>query len=381
MSEYQYHEWQTLERPLTADEQNAVDELSSHIDVTATQAIVTYHWSDFRHDPLEVLAKYFDAYLYFANWGTRRLAFRFPKGLVDAAAIDASYCDEDYLHIKTIGDVHILECEMHEDGGYVEWIEERGLLSTLARLRDDIIRGDHRALYLFWLHVMNVESREYEEEDKDNPDGLFYDPEPPPPIGLKQLSPSLRALIDFFGIDPFLVSAAAERSPNLSPTNQPDFAPLIARLTRQECDEFLLKIVNAEPSVVATLRKRLLSFKHSKPDVRTERRTFGELLDTAEKIRQAETRRQAEARQRKHIAEMQELAKQEAQTWQEVEHLIQSGYTAQNYDSATVLLSKLHQLAEFQEKQAGFDTKLGTLVKKYKSRSALMRRWKRIGWV
>ncbi|MGD8406851.1 MAG: hypothetical protein PVJ21_24545, partial [Anaerolineales bacterium] len=212
MSEYQYHEWQTLERPLTADEQNAVDELSSHIDVTANQAIVTYHWSDFRHDPLEVLAKYFDAYLYFANWGTRRLAFRFPTGLVDAAAIDASYCDEEYLHIKTIGDVHILEFEMYEDGGYDEWIEERGLLSTLARLRDDIIQGDHRALYLFWLHVMDVESRGYEEEDKDNPDGLFYDPEPPLPVGLKHLSPSLRALIDFFEIDPFLVAAAAERS-------------------------------------------------------------------------------------------------------------------------------------------------------------------------
>jgi hypothetical protein len=381
MSEYQYHEWQTLERPLTADEQNAVNELSSHIDVTAAQAIVTYHWSDFRHDPLEVLAKYFDAYLYFANWGTRRLAFCFPKGLVDATAIDTSYCDEDYLHIKTIGDVHILEFEMYEDGGYDEWIEERGLLSTLAHLRDDIIQGDHRTLYLFWLHVMDVESRGYEEEDKDNPDGLFYDPEPPLPVGLKQLSPSLRALIDFFEIDPFLVSAAAKRSPSLSPSNQPDFAPWIARLTRQECDEFLLKIVNAEPGAVATLRKKLLSFEQSKPDVRTEPRTFGELLDAGEKIRQAETRRQAEERRRKHIAEMQDLEKQESQTWQDVERLIQSGYTAQNYDSATALLSKLHQLAGFQGTQTNFDIQLGGLAEKFKSRSALMRRWKKMGWL
>ena len=57
MSEYQYHEWQSLDRPLTAAEQNAVDGLSSHIDVTSTQAIVTYHWSNFKHDPIEVLAK------------------------------------------------------------------------------------------------------------------------------------------------------------------------------------------------------------------------------------------------------------------------------------------------------------------------------------
>lgn len=98
MSEYQYHEWQTLGRRLSAEEQNAVDGLSSHIDVTATQTIVTYHWSDFRHDPLKVLAKYFDAYLYLANWGTRRLAFRFPNGMVDVPVIEA-YCDEYHLNI------------------------------------------------------------------------------------------------------------------------------------------------------------------------------------------------------------------------------------------------------------------------------------------
>ena len=36
MSEYQYYEWQTLERPLIASEQKAVNGLSSHIDVIAT---------------------------------------------------------------------------------------------------------------------------------------------------------------------------------------------------------------------------------------------------------------------------------------------------------------------------------------------------------
>ncbi|MBI5349435.1 MAG: hypothetical protein HZB77_09005 [Chloroflexi bacterium] len=73
MSEYQYYEWQTLDRPLTEEEQDAVNGLSSHIDVSSTNAVVTYEWSDFKHDPLKVLAKYFDAHLYLANWGSRRL--------------------------------------------------------------------------------------------------------------------------------------------------------------------------------------------------------------------------------------------------------------------------------------------------------------------
>jgi hypothetical protein len=68
MSEYQYYEWQTIDRALTAAEQAAVNKLSSHIDVTSTRAWVEYHWSDFKHDPKQVLARTFDAFLYYANW-------------------------------------------------------------------------------------------------------------------------------------------------------------------------------------------------------------------------------------------------------------------------------------------------------------------------
>jgi len=379
MSEYQYHEWQTLERPLTVAEQKAVNELSSHIDVTSTQASVTYNWSSFRHDPISVLAKYFDAYLYLANWGTRRLAFRFPQKLVDVVAIEA-YCDEYHTTIKTVDDVQILECDMDEEEGFDEWIDERGLLSTLAHLRDDIIQGDYRALYLAWLKAMLLESGGYD-EDEDDPENFFNDPEPPLPAGLKQLSPPLNAFMGFFDIDPFLVAAAAELSPSLSPAQQAEFAPLISRLTRQECDEFLLKIVNAEPGAVAALRTRLLSFEDSKPKVDSNLRTFGDLLRTAEKLQQAESKRQAEEGRKKHIAEMQELAKREVQTWQDVENTLKSDYTASNYDYATTLLDKLQQLAEFQGTQSNFDIRLRALVDEYKGRSALIGRWKKKGWV
>src|SRR6266511_5168730 len=134
MSEYQYYEWQALERPLTAAEQAAVNNLSSHIDVTYSQVIFTYEWGDFKHDPIQVLAKYFDAHLYITNWGTRHLAFRFPGGLLDVKTIER-YTDEDHIRIKTIGNVQILEIEINEDEGYDEWVDEHGLLSTLSRLR------------------------------------------------------------------------------------------------------------------------------------------------------------------------------------------------------------------------------------------------------
>jgi hypothetical protein len=379
MSEYQYYEWQTLERPLTAAEQAAVNGLSSHIDVTSSQAIVTYNWGNFKHDPIKVLAKYFDAYLYIANWGTRRLVFRFPKGLLDAAAIEP-YCDEYHAHIENVGDVQVLEFEMSEEEGFDEWMDERGLLSTLARVRDDILQGDYRALYLAWLKAMSLESDDYN-EDEDDPENLFNDPEPPLPAGLKQLTPPLKAFADFFEIDPFLISAASERSRSLTPLQEADFAPWISRLSRRECDEFLFKIVNAESGAVTALRKKLLSFEKPVPRVETHPRTFGELLKTAEKLSQTEARHQAEEKRKKHIAEMQELAKREAQTWQDIEILLRSGYTARNYDDATGWLSKLQQLSEFQGTQENFKIRVRDLSERYKKRPALIERLEKKGWI
>lgn len=96
MSEYQYHEWQTVDRVLTPEEQATVNDLSSHIEVSSSRAMVTYHWSDFRHDPKQVLLQYFDAYFYLANWGSLRLMFRFPKGLLDEADL-SPYCMNEYI--------------------------------------------------------------------------------------------------------------------------------------------------------------------------------------------------------------------------------------------------------------------------------------------
>ena len=101
MSEYQYFEWQTADRLLTEAEQSAVNRLSSHIEVSPSQAVVTYAFGDFKHDPKKVLAQYFDAHLYMANWGSRRLMFRFPNGLADSKAMEP-YCLKEFISLKTV---------------------------------------------------------------------------------------------------------------------------------------------------------------------------------------------------------------------------------------------------------------------------------------
>ena len=89
MSEYQYYEFLAIDRPLTPDEQQAVAQLSSRVDPHPRRAAFVYHWSDFPRRAVDVLAQYYDAMVYVANWGTRQLVFRFPKALIDPAQIEA----------------------------------------------------------------------------------------------------------------------------------------------------------------------------------------------------------------------------------------------------------------------------------------------------
>lgn len=74
MSEYEYYEFQAIDRPLTKEEQQAVARLSSRVAPHPWQAEFVYHWSDFPADPREVLARYYDAMLYIAYWGSRERA-------------------------------------------------------------------------------------------------------------------------------------------------------------------------------------------------------------------------------------------------------------------------------------------------------------------
>ena len=129
MSEYQHCEWQTVDRLLTDGEQEAVSHLSSHIDVSSSRAVVSYSWGSFKHAPLQILARYFDAHLYLANWGSRRLMFRFPAGLVNREAIEP-YCVQNRIAIKTCEDFDILDMDLSEEEGG-DWIEAEGSLSGL----------------------------------------------------------------------------------------------------------------------------------------------------------------------------------------------------------------------------------------------------------
>ena len=382
MSEYQYHEWQAVDRVLTPEERAAVNGLSSHIEVSFSRAVVTYHWSSFRHDPKQVLLSYFDAYFYLANWGSLRLMFRLPNGLIDKADMEP-YCIDEYITFETIGRYQVLDLDFHpEEGG--GWMEAEAGLSHFIRLRADLLEGDYRLLYLAWLRAKTMHGDVYADEgyEDDDPDSPAYDREPPVPPGLRKLSPSLQNFVQVFEIDPFLMQAAAEASPDLKQDFFVDYRELIGRLSRAECDDILVRLAEGEPGAGLALRKRLGGCLHQERPQPPGGRTIQQLLRRAEQLEKAEKERRAQVARQKHIAEMKALATREAQVWQQVDTLLSTGRRiASVYDEATALLEKLNQLAEFRDTRDSFQGQLHQLAQEYASRPALIDRWRKRGWV
>lgn len=374
MSEYQYYEWQTIDRPLTSQERTAVNRLSSHIDVTSTRAQVDYSWGDFKHDPMDVLADYFDAYLYIANWGSRELAFRFPQDLLQVEAIQP-YLVQDYVTLERRKGRWILAFDMADEDDWFDWIEPGSDLSDFASLRGDILRGDYRVLYLAWLRGMEILSS-YEEEEEEL--------EPPVPAGLGKLTAPLQTFVNWSGLDAQLLKAAQKDSPAAlsaaHPPSETDWKAGIAQLSREECESFLLRLVADEAHLSLALRRRLTQEAGSPPlDPSVSQRTLAELIKTQETLREAESQRRAEAARKKQEQTMADLAQREEAIWHEVETRLAGSYKPKDYDFATAELARLHQLAVYRQSLPTFQRRFDALIGPYRGRSSLMARLERVG--
>jgi hypothetical protein len=371
MSEYQYFEWLAIDRPLNDKQLAEVSRLSSHMDVvTPTQAVVTYSWGDFKHDPIKVLAEYFDGFLYVSNWGTTQLAFRFPAGAVDPRSIQP-YLSGDDITFSRKGAYAILEIRIDdENGGGDDWMEEERLLGRIAPARQQIIDGDYRALYLGWLARVSL----FRNAGDNFSNELEEMIEPPAPANLNNLNGALAALRELFNIDKHLVEAAAMRSPKASEPSPADLRAAIKALPRERADDYLLRLLNDEPQLGSALRKEIMPPRVASASDE-EPRTAAELLAEAARLKSGAQKHQAEAARHARIAELEKLALREESAWGAVDKLLQQGKTTL-YGSAVQQLVDLRDLAQHRGTLPAFQARLGEIVTRYGSRRALMNRLK-----
>jgi hypothetical protein len=379
MSEYQRYEWMTSDRPLTPAQLDAVRRLSSHIDASSTHGLVEYQWGDFKHDPIEVLHEFFDGFLYWANWGAPELALRFPHGILPIDLLDG-YEVEEVVTFMQRADYDLLDIHFGDLEAPDEWADYE--LRSLIALRQELMDGDLRVLYIVWLasqHMMGSADDESGEIDDIDEHEIAVPPVPP---ALGALTAAQQALADLLQVPHELLVAAARHS-NATPTStQDDVAGWVALLPAVRRTEYLVRLARHEPGLSRQLVKELrelgqrsqksLGRSSTSPDLGA-RVTHTTLLAESRAIRiqweceQHEQERLARQRQLQQVHEHQD------QYWHQVEMAVTRGSGA-GYDEATRLLSELRAVAARFQEDTVFQARFQAWVRPHLRRPAFVRR-------
>jgi hypothetical protein len=296
MSEYQYYEFMAVDRALDEQQLAELRALSTRARITPTSFVNTYHWGDFRGSPSKLMERYFDAFLYLANWNRRELMVRLPRRLLDIETA-ARYCPADAASAWAAGNHVIVSLTSEEEQEFDEGGE--GWLGSIIPVRADIAAGDLRALYLGWL--LCAQAGELEDDDL----------EPPVPPNLTRLTASLRGLIDFLSIDEDLVAVAAAGSPEVGTDQGSDeeLARCIEGLPVAEKNALLLRAVHGDGAHLRTeLLRRIRPGANGGAAAGDGQRTVAGLLAAAESRREERKRRAAEQKARERARREREAA-------------------------------------------------------------------------
>ena len=373
MSEYQRYEFITSDRPLTPAQLDAVNTLSSHIEASSTHAFIEYHWGDFKHDPINVLHEFFDGFLYWANWGAPELAFRFPHGILPADLIDG-YDLDDFVTLTRYPDYDILDIHFGEMEGPDEWIDYE--LGSLIAIRDELMDGDLRSLYIVWLAGQRMgEGYDDDEEEDDDDEEDEESSVPPVPPGFDTLTAAQQALAELLQLpEELLVAAARHSSATVSSTD--DVAAWIKLLPPDRHNDYLVRLARNEPGLSRHLVKELRELNQDKTRVTPstgERVTYATLRDESKAIKTQLEREKREQEQMARQRHLQEIHDHQDDYWHQVE-LAVTRSTGAGYDEALQLLIELRGAADQFKETQEFQERFRAWVRPHLRRPAFVKR-------
>ena len=333
MSEYQYLEFLAVDRPLTAREMDHLRGISTRAQITPVSFINEYSWGGLKADPRDFMRRFFDVHVFIANWGDAIFMVRLPKEAIDQKTLKA-FCTSPQLEFEKLPEHWLLtwslgETEDYDRFGYVD--EGPGLMTRLAPLREELLRGDLRSLYIGWLRAVTAE--------ETDPDDL----EPLPLNGLNQLTAAQLALAEFIEVDIDLLAGVG----NGSQTNQADAADDAAldawldKLPKNEVRGYLRQMLDGQgASAERALKRRHAAWQEQSAPAKGVRRSVAELWQLAEQakalrlIEEAKARRQAEAeRNRQRDSWLTKLATDFPRAWKSAHDDANKGH-AHAYDAA-----------------------------------------------
>lgn len=386
MSEYQYYEFTAVDRPLTPQQQAELRNRSTRATITATSFINEYHWGNLKGDPLNWMQHYFDAHVYSANWGSCCLMLRLPIFSLDTETLKlftaASQTDGQSFYIEAFtttqtSDYWILQWSFNDDSGRYErfWSERDGpgWMASLLPIRDELMRGDTRPLYLGWLaRVCNGEIGQ-------------NDLEPPIPPGLQSLTPAQTALTAFLLIDPDWLAAAATSSQVLPDCSNidPEIDDWIATQSLDDMRAIMrLLLEKRGQEAERKLQQRFLSWQRESLPISQNpmRRTVAEInaeRDVARVKRLEHEQQQQAAENAKRHAErkqyLERLAANSETAWATIDKTLQRG-SGLAYDQALKTLIDLSEALDQAGRENDFRHRLVKLQSVHGKRGAWVKR-------
>jgi len=376
MSEYQYYEFLTIDRPLDDAQMRELRACSSRGTISRSRFVNHYDYGDLKANPGDWIERHFDAFLYLANWGTRQFSLKLPCTTLPPD-LARQYCRGWPASARVAGDALILDF-LQEDGDQEDWDDGSGWLGALVPLRTDLIAGDHRALYLAWL--LCVENGEVDGDAT----------EPPLPLGLGTLNAPLEAFVEFLQIDSDLIDVAARNSrENDAAAEHEALGNWIAALADDEKTALLLDCAMGSTSCVGgdLLRRfrsqcgSVASAVEAPPRTVAELRAATALIKAERRRREAErTERERKRREREEVKRradyLDNLAAQQPDAWQHIDALI-AERQARSYDTAVQMLQDLQDLALRDGDDAEFAERLFALRAEHRRKSTFIERLQR----
>jgi hypothetical protein len=364
MGSYEYHEFRAIDRPLTSAEQRNVAGLSSRADVSAHHASFVYNYSSFRGDPDELLTSVFDAMFYIASWGNMLLVFSLPKrhfapARADPYLVHAGELTTSGVQARVLGDRVLVSVGL--DGLGFGWVEGEGWLEPMLPLREGLLAGDDRPLYLFWLAA--YENGLVEDDERNEPDQKR---EPPVPPGMGELEEAHRDFARNFEIpDGLLVAATSVSQPSVQSSDDRNrLIRAIETIDENNRKEMLLRVGRG---ACVEVQRELRGLARSL-EGETSRPSCGRTLDELARVA---AQMAAEQQRRARLVRLEEIEANQARIWTQVESRLAS--KGAQYREPVKLLAQLHDLAKERGDLDAFFRRLERLGQYGKSKAFMQR--------
>jgi len=379
MSEYKYYEFLAIDRALTADEMDELRALSTRAAITPVSFTNEYNWGDFKGNPDKLMQRYFDAHVYVANWMTAIFMVRLPMEALTkemAKIVAVPYL----LDIKPTKTHWIITWSLEESGNYDRFGMEdgRGWMARLAPVRDELLRGDLRSLYIGWLSAV---AGEMVDDDEMEPLSVG---------GLANLTAAQQALAEFLEVDPDLLAGAGMGSPAAQETqvSRGEMEKWIDALPREEVHSILIHLLEGKgQQAERSIRNRFASWRRwlQTGDADAPRRTVGELRQNAQKARQIRLEKQKQdrkqreiQRQKKRKAYLKNLSSDFPKAWASVKEPVERG-SGRGYDEACRILVDIAEAYDLFATKKQFQNDLKKFMAGHLRRKALIQRLVKAG--